>query len=181
MGADGKHWKRNDWALSRKAERFGERQDKNVQVNELPEVGDHVFVAQRVNYSRTRGKRHVSAIYACKREFRDSFNKEKEFVVASYTNGKDNPLDRKNFVRLERRNRDGEYLYHVYIRTVEIAIGIVALFPYKDFFLEKHSNMDDAIPAEYGVRCGNKAEPVVYLKDDFEDIFDDEEDDDSVE
>jgi hypothetical protein len=178
-GSTGKNWKCNDWAMVRQVERYGEIKDANEQIEKLPPIGSKVYVYVRHNYSKTRGERHLSAVYKCPHAYRDARFEPIMFVVSAYSKGIENALDKKNFIRLDRYDKFGKFLYSTNIKAIEVAIGTVDLRPATDEPLVKTESKDNAKAAEYGVKSGKKVEreEKIYMdmredEDDYDDNID---------
>lgn len=111
----------------RKDDKRGETVDHNVQVNDLPDVGQYVVVNDLRIMERAYGAMNVLTVYEYNNAYLDSYGNPIVYRVESYTKGQNNPLDPANKVMLVNHSSNGKLTRRVPIRTILIATGSMEL------------------------------------------------------
>lgn len=110
------------------SECFGETVDHNVQVNDLPDVGQYVVINElRVMGRSYRDRTGIYSIYVYDDAYMDYWGNPIVYRVEGYTKGQENPLDPTNKVMLESVSENGKLVRRTQIKTVRIATGALEL------------------------------------------------------
>ena len=126
MGSKGKRWKLSASAVRNKAFKCGELKEKTEQIRELPEIGTRVVVHECIVYTHQYEFDNIVTAYKPSSRFYDVWGYPAVFTVASYTRGRENALDKKNQILLERECRGG-YVMRESVSALEAAIGVILL------------------------------------------------------
>lgn len=121
--------KRNYTSFSgkRKDERLGVPVDHNVQVNDLPDVGQYVVVNDLRIMDKAYSDMHVSTVYEYNTGCLDAWGNPIVYQVEGYSRGQENALDPKNKVFLVSVSENGKLVRRTQFNTIIIATGSMEL------------------------------------------------------
>lgn len=114
------------WGCRFKPYQCGELKEKVEQIRELPEIGKRVVVHECIVYERPESTEGVVSAYKPSRKYFDVWGFPAVYRVASYTRGRENALDKRNQILLERVCKGG-YIMRASVSALDAAIGVVLL------------------------------------------------------
>lgn len=122
--------KYNSFAGKRRDSReiLEETADRNVQVNDMPDIGQYVVINVIKEMGRSyRENTGIYSIYVYNDAYMDCWGNPIVYRVEGYTKGQDNPLDPTNKVQLISESKNGKLTRRAEFNTVIIATGSMEL------------------------------------------------------
>ena len=117
----------NSFSGTRSDERLGVPMDHNIQVNDMPDVGQYVVVNMLRIMEKAYTDLHVSTVYEYNDAYLDSWGNPIVYQVEGYTRGQENALDPRNKVMLVSKSANGLLTRRTQIKTILVATGDLEL------------------------------------------------------
>lgn len=119
------------WGCRRQPIKFGELSTEMKQVNPLPKVGTYVVVHECVTFTETNECEQIVTAYRPASSYFDAWGHPVAYRVKSYSEGIHEPLNRDNWITLERRCRNG-HVFRATLSALDVAIGVTLLKEVKE-------------------------------------------------
>ena len=117
----------SSFAGKRKDERLGVPVDHNIQLNDMPDVGQYVVINDLRIMEKAYTDMHVSTVYEYNDGYLDAYGNPIVYQVEGYTRGQENALDPKNKVLLVSHTENGKLTRRTQLKTILIATGSMEL------------------------------------------------------